>query len=350
VISPSVTLVVDDHDEASVATLRYFKERHWGDGLPVIAPTRDRVDAMMASQSLAPDHVVTILPPTESDATIELIAANAVMAGCEPAHFPVVVAAVEAAGDPKFNLQAINTTTNPVAPMMIVNGPVRIELDLNCSWNVLGPTYQANGVIGRALSLCMMNIAGRTPGVICKGTYKTPGAYTMCAAEYEEESPWEPLHVEHGFRADQSVVTLLGVAGDCNLIDVWSTDAEELATCLANMVSVQQGANLYNLGRGEVGLMLSPGHAKLLAGAFPKKSDLKVFLHDHARVAHGWVTPGMVEKLKHRGEYRDDERGVFVTGHPEQWLIFVAGGGGGYHSAYFHTIGLGFAVSRAVAA
>jgi len=345
--SLDVPLAIDEGHDPSVALFDYFREQQWGDGLPIIAPTPERVDAMIAGIR-APDEVVATLAPTESEATVEMVAANAVMAGCRPSHFPLVLAAVEAVADPRYNLRALNTTTNPVAPMVLVNGPMRRDLDLNGSWSVLGPSYHGNAAIGRALSLCMMNIAGRTPGTICKGTYKTPGAFTMCAAEYEEESPWEPLHVERGFGPDESTVTVIAVCGVSNLIDVWSLDGEDLAKSLAYMMSVQQGENYIAMGRGEIGLMVSPGHAKVLAQAFKTKAELQRFVHDHARIPHGWVTSHRAKTLKARGEWQEDERGVFVSGRPEQWLVFVAGGLGGYHSAYIHTFGDSYVSMRRV--
>ncbi len=336
----------DDAGIGDVAVLSYMNAHGWGDGLPVIAPTLPRVEQLLNYAGLSEDDVLGELPPSHGQATGLLVAANAVMAGCSPEHFPVVVAAIEAVADPHFSLLGVNTTTNPVVPLVIVNGPIRTELGLNMSYGVLGPGGPTNA-IARAVSLCMINIAGRIPGAGSRATYRVP-AGAMCAAEYEEASPWEPLHVERGYLPEQSTVTLMGIAGLSDLCDVWASDGEELATCLGNMMAAQVGTNWIRPNLGEIGLMLCPPHARVLADHFPTKRDLQEYLNEHCRLPESLITQKRGRQMTERDVYFADDKGTLVTHRPEQWLIFVAGGLGGYHSCHLHPFSATYAVTKAV--
>ena len=215
------------------AVFDYTYQKGWTDGLPVVPATPARVERMLATVDRKPEEIIAHLAPARLDATVEKVAVCAVMAGCRPEYFPAVLASVEAAGDPAYELYGVNTTTNPTVPMIIMNGPARISLDVNCSWGVLGPNKRANATIGRALSLAMINLAGRIPEVACKGTWKNPGGFTMCAGEYEEESPYEPLHVERGFNAEDSVVTAFAMtSGPVQIVDQESRQPDQMGGTL----------------------------------------------------------------------------------------------------------------------
>jgi len=336
--------VPDDTEAASNAAY----EAGWTDGLPIVPPTRERVDRMMAALGRRPDEVIANLSPDRADATIESVAINAVMAGCHPRHFPLVVASVEAVASPEYELFGVNTTTNPTVPFIIVNGPIRNELDINCSWSVLGPRKQANAVIGRALSLVMMNIAGRVPEQTCKATWKMPGAYTMCAGEYEEESPWAPLHVERGFQASQNTVTLMSPNAAFNMCDTESQNAEEL---LRNMVAAMLGTGGNNFfpfyGLGEVCIMMSPGHAKLIAETH-SKDDVRQYFLENLKIPVSYVSPRRVKMMEAAGHGQVEDGYVRYAKFAWQFLIFVAGGLGGYHSAGFTTFGDSRPVTRVI--
>ncbi|HEY4300777.1 MAG TPA: UGSC family (seleno)protein, partial [Candidatus Didemnitutus sp.] len=183
------------------------------DGLPVIPPTEERVARMMRGIELAPEREIAVLPPRGGRATVEKIAINAVMAGCLPEYLPVLVAAVRAMAQPQFNLIGIQTTTNPVAPLALINGPIRGRIGVHCGAGALGPGWRANATIGRALRLILINIGGAMPGEIDKSILGMPGKYSLCLGELEESSPWEPFHVEQGHSAGTSTVTLLSVQG-----------------------------------------------------------------------------------------------------------------------------------------
>src|SRR5205814_4857031 len=178
------------------------------DGLPVVPPTRERVQAMLAATSRARDELLGEMPPNYGRVTVEKAAVNAVMAGCRPEYLPVVLAATECACDPAFNLHGVATATHCSAPLIVVNGPVRQRIDLNCSSGVVAPGYRANATLGRALRLLMINVGGARPGEISMSTFGHPGRYTYCIGEHEEASPWPPYHVARGLPPGSSAVTL----------------------------------------------------------------------------------------------------------------------------------------------
>src|ERR1700730_17999819 len=154
-------------------------ERGFTDGLPVIPPTEAAVRAMLDAVGMQPNELIAVVPPEGGPATAEKVAVNAVMAGCLPEYFPVVIAAMRAVTEPKFNLLGVQTTTNPVGPVLIINGPVRTALKINSGRVCLGPGWRANATIGRALRLCLLNIGGCPPGEVDKAIHGMPGKFTF---------------------------------------------------------------------------------------------------------------------------------------------------------------------------
>ena len=205
-------------------------ERGWSDGLPVIPPTRERVAAMLGGRD--PIESLGEVPPAMGEATLERVAACAVLAGCRPEYFPVVVAAAQAALEPAFNLNGQAVTTQPAGQLVILNGPARETLGLNTSIGALGPGWRPNLTIGRALRLLVSLTGGGFPGRMDRATLGHPGKIGICLAESEEVSPWEPLHVERGFEADQSVVTVIACDAPISISDHRSPTPEELARVL----------------------------------------------------------------------------------------------------------------------
>src|SRR2546428_5660489 len=211
---PASFIEVDDSPEALLAA---FCEREWCDGLPVVPPTEERVRAMLG-EALA-ERSLGAMPPLWRQATLEKLAVNAVMAGCEPAYFPVVVAAVEAMLEPAFNLYGVQATTHPVAPLLIVHGPIARELGVHAGSGCFGPGFRANATIGRAIRLILMNLGGAWPGRYDMATQGSPAKFTYCIAEREDASPWGPL------RAGESAVTVFGGEAPHNVNDHVSTGA-----------------------------------------------------------------------------------------------------------------------------
>src|SRR3989338_5856393 len=147
------------------------------DGLPVVPPTRERVTLMLAGTARNRAELVGEVSPNYGRATVEKVAVNAVMAGCRPEYLPVVLAAVEAVCDDAFDLHGVSATTNSPSPLVVVNGPIRLALDINCGAGVLGSGWRANATIGRALRLVCVNVGGATPGVVSMSTLAHPGRY-----------------------------------------------------------------------------------------------------------------------------------------------------------------------------
>ena len=228
------------------------EQRGWSDGLPLVPPTVARVEAMLAATKRDRNEIVAHIAPGFGAATVERIAINAVMAGCRPEYLPVLLAAVEAVADEKFNLQGIQATTNPAAPWIIVNGPLAATLGVNAGLNCLGQGNRANATLGRALRLVLQNIGGALPGQMDRATHGQPGKYTFCCAENEAASPWQPLHVERGFNADENVVTVVGAAGTLNM-NSHSKDAADLlrAIALKSRLSDQQRLSLRRRAVGD---------------------------------------------------------------------------------------------------
>lgn len=190
------------------AVNRYFYRNGWTDGLAIAPPTEKAVAEMMTGTDLPPDHIVARLIPRLGKATVEKIAVNAVMAGALPTHMPVLIAAVQSLMDQRARFDTFGVSTGSWAPFFIINGPIRKDIHINCSSGALSPGDIANAAIGRAMGLIIKNIGGARKGIEDMGVLGNPGKYTLVLGEYEEESPWEPLHVERGFNREDSTVTL----------------------------------------------------------------------------------------------------------------------------------------------
>jgi hypothetical protein len=251
------------------------------DGLPILAPTAERVRAAVEASGRRGDAVIALVAPRHGRATVEKIAINAVMAGCRPEYLPVVIAAVEAITDPAFALEGVSGTTDAVAPLLVINGPVRAALDVNSGVGVFGPGWRANATIGRALRLVWANVGGATPGAISMSTFGQSGRYTYCIGEYEEESPWEPLHVEHGFAAGDSTVSVLAAEAPQVVADVRSRTARDVLTTIAR--SGEAIANHAVGGLGDTLLVVGPEHVRTIAADGWSKTDVRVFLWERMR-------------------------------------------------------------------
>ena len=188
------------------------------------------------------------VPPRQIVPTIQAMAANAVMAGCKPEYFPVVTAAMRGVLDPDFNLHGTLATTHSCAPMVMVSGPIRKELNINCGSNCFGQGWQANATIGRALGLMLLNIAGAKPGEMDRSTQGNPAKFTFCFGENEEENPWTPYHVQRGFAPTDSVVTVMSGEGPHNLNDHGSTTGDGLLTTFAGGMANPGANTVYGKG------------------------------------------------------------------------------------------------------
>ena len=180
----------------------------WTDGLPVVPPTEHRVGQFLEHAGLPASHVVGEIPERRREVTAGKVAANAVMAGCLPEHMPVVLAATQAMLDPVFNLVGPSSSMGGAAILVIVNGPVARDLNINSRNNLFGPGNRANATIGRSIRLILMNACAAVPGLFDRSVIGHPGKYTYCIAEAETDTHWTPLHVERGYAPEQSTVTV----------------------------------------------------------------------------------------------------------------------------------------------
>jgi hypothetical protein len=329
----------------------FFLEKAWSDGLPVVAPTVDRVDAMLGGHLDRADDVVAAVAPAFGGATYRAIAANAVMAGCLPEYFAVLVAAVRGVCAPEFNLGAIQATTHPVGPMIMVSGPVAGAIGMNSGTNAFGPGNRANATIGRALRLVLMTIGKGVPGVTDRATMGQPGKYTFCFAENAVESPWEPYHAGRGYSADTSVVTVFGAEGPQNINDLASVTGKELLKTITGTM-LHPGSNHHQFHVTEPFLALSPEHAAVLSRSGFTRESLQEFLFEHARLPISAYSQEKVDRYLVR--VRPDWFGpanqggvVPLAESPDAFQIAVVGGPG-THSMFVPSFGGTVAVSTVV--
>ncbi len=320
-------------DDDLEGIIDFMEDNGWSDGLPIIPPTVKRVDAMLAALGRDRSEIIAVLAPRYGEATLERIAVNAVMAGCRPAYFPLVVTAVEIMGQPEFPLLPINTTTNPVAIMCLINGPVRNELNINCSFGLLGPGWRANATIGRAIRLVQLNIAGSIPGRTTMSTQGSPGRYTMCFGEFEEKSPWPPYHVEQGFDPEDSTVTLAAVTGTTPTSDTSSKTADDLLITLSGTME-WSGVQTLRYGEGYGWLLLNPDHAEILGiRAGMSKAEVRRQLFERtSRFPLERLAPWEREYIRSEGRANGDTARVFPS--PDNIRVVVAGGPGGLHATF----------------
>jgi len=327
---------------------RLYRERRWGDGLPIIPPTAERVERMLCGTPRARHDLVAKIAPGYGAATVERIAVNAVLAGCEPEYLPLLIAATGAVAEPQFNLQGMQATTNPVAVWLVINGPVAQRLGVNATFNCIGQGAWANATIGRAMRLILQNIGGALPGEMDRATHGQPAKYTFCCAENEAANPWEPLHVERGYARGESTVTVVGAEGTMNM-NTHAKAGAELARVIAETM-VHPPSNEYVHG-GEPWLILSTEHADIFKRMGWSKNDVKRELWERSKMRAGRLSAKEMERAR---ASRTEELGSLtadtmlpISTSPDH-VYFVVAGGPGTHSVYVPCFGNTRAVTRAV--
>ena len=276
----------------------------WTDGLPVVPPTPKRVERMLSGTDRAPDERIAAVPPKWGRATVEKVAINAVMAGCKPEYLPLILTAVEAMTSEQFNLHGVQVTTSHVGPMLIVNGPIRKALEINDGFNLFGQGYRANATIGRALRLVCTNIGGALPGELDRAAFGHAGKYTCCIAEQEAASPWSPMHVDRGFQADDSTVTVFAAAGPQTVNDHGSNTAEGILNTISENIAAPGNSS------GETLLVIGVEHAKTISEDGFSKADIRRFIADTTQ------------------RYLAEDLLLMVAGGPAgRWSIIVPGWG-----------------------
>jgi hypothetical protein len=345
--APGAMLEVDDDPEA---VYEFLCAKGLSDGLPVIPPTPERVERMLSFCDRDFDQPVVKIPPRFGAATPIRVAANAVMAGCKPEYFPLVLLALEALAEEPYNLYGTQATTHPCTPMLIFNGPVARQVGLNSGHNVMGNYFRANAAIGRAVRLALVNIGAAIPGTGDMATQGTPAKFTFCVAENEAASPWEPLHVERGFPQDATTCTVIAAESPHNINDHESLTAEGILTMTAGTMTITGSNNAYYAGQPCVAF--GPEHAQTVAGGGLSKADVKQWLFERATLPMGRFSKEGIERRFRRklaDQYANAplDAPVRMFAKPEDLIVIVTGGAG-KHSAYIPTFGNTRSVTRAL--
>ena len=310
----------EDDIEACIA-------RGWSDGLPVVPPTPARVARMLTGTHRDAQEIVAVIPPDLAECTVEKVAVNAVLAGCEPSYMPVVLAAVEAACTDEFNMHGLLATTYFSGPVIVVNGPIAKRIGMNSGVNALGQGNRANSSIGRALQLVIRNVGGGRPGGVDRATLGNPGKLSFCFAEDEANSPWEGLAEEHGVEGD--AVTLFCGEGPRGVVDQISRTPESLAKSFAVCLRTVAHPKLV-LGFDAM-LIVSPEHASRFKEAGWTKQRLRDEIYANLNFPGAELIRGAqgIEEGLPEG-FKDATLPKFT---PNGLLIVHAGGGAGLFSA-----------------
>lgn len=328
----------------------YF-ERGWTDGLPIIPPTAALVEKTLAYCDRPWDVPVAKIAPRYGEATPIRLATNAVMAGCRPDYFPVIVAAIEALCDEPFNLYGLQATTHLVSPLVVVNGPIAKELGINAGYNAFGSGWRSNATIGRAIRLALVNIGGARPGAGDMATFGSPAKYSYLAAENEAESPWEPLHVERGFSGQASTVTVLGAECPHNVNDHQSITGAGILKTIAGTMATTGNNDVYNLEPHPL-IVIGPEHAKTIAADGFSKADVKRYIFENAVLPLSRFSQENIERrflvtFKDRYGSALSDKPVPMVQRAEDILVAVIGGSG-RHSAVIPSFGVTVPVTREI--
>ena len=301
------------------AVNRFYYRNGWTDGLPIVPPTEEAVAEMMTGTDLPADHVVAKVIPRLGKATVEKIAVNAVMAGALPTHMPVLIAAVQAFDDHKTRYDTFQVSTGSWAPFLVINGPIRNDIHINFGSGALSPGNIANAAIGRAIGLIAKNIGGARKAIEDMGVIGNPSKYSLVIGENEEETPWEPLQVERGFRKEDNTLTVFFPNNFLQNVPS-GTDADALARSLANLQPISMSA-----------LIVIPSHAKILADAGWTKESLKKFVIENSSRAPARATQDAVASEVLSAPpmaFNTEELMILVAGGPGAWMATLRSVGG----------------------
>lgn len=326
-----------------------YRRRRWSDGLPVVPATEEAVDEMLGAFEPWRESSLGPVPPRYGEATLEALAVNAVMAGCRPAHFATIVTAVEAMLRPEFNLYNIQATTHPVAPLLVVHGPIARELEINGSSGAFGPGPAPNGAIGRTIRLILQNVGGAHAGSGDRATQGSPSKFAFCCTENVAESPWPELHTTRGYRAESSCVTVVGCEGPQNVQDHESSEPGPLLDNVASTLG-HLGHNGWFLSKGtDCVVGLSPEHAAVIARAGWDRGDVQRYLYGRAMRSGDELTGGGLWKARDWPRWMNElaetgTRSVPAVRSPEDLLVLVVGGEG-KHSVVLPPFGASRAIT-----
>ena len=326
---------VIDIADMDVETFNEFaREQGWSDGMPLYVPTEAKV-AKFVETVRGDNRPYSPVPPRQVVPTIKAMAANAVMAGCKPEYFPVVTAAMRGVLEPDYNLHGTLATTHSCAPMVMVSGPIRKQLNINCGSNCFGQGWQANATIGRALGLMLLNIACAKPGEMDRSTQGNPAKFTFCFGENEEENPWTAYHVQRGFKPTDSVVKVMSGEGPHNLNDHGSTTGDGLLTTFAGGMATPGANTVY--GKGPSFIVIGPEHAATLKRDGFTIDTIREELWQRSRIHVSRVSKGNIDTYESTGHGPKGD--YFYIGRSPQDLHITVAGGPGKHSAFIPSFG-----------
>lgn len=306
-----------------MAAQEFYHSRNWTDGLPIVPPTAEAVEACLEWAMLPPEHLVGVEPVRARQITAEKLAVNSVMAGCLPMHFPLVVTAFTAMLQEPFLLHGATASTGGCAILTIINGPCRQELGMSGTFNALGSSDRATTAIGRAIRLALGNLLDVRPGDVDRSTLGHPGKISYCVAEDEEDSPWLPLAEERGVPQHASAVTVMSAGAPRQIMNEWTTDpAEILDTFVAEIKACMRHYSIY---AGNYALIVPPQLRTHFGAAGWSKADIRAYVYEKAVVhRRDWADCGKGAVVGSRGdtEYR-------ALSEPDDLLVVAAGGPAG---------------------
>ena len=333
---PAVAPRIHEAPDDLLAAIDYCYEQGWTDGLPVVPPQVDRVKAMLAADSRPAETVISHHPATGLDLSLHSAAVNAVMAGCLPEHFPVLVAAFEAMDRPEFNFHGSTASTGGSAPLLIVSGPYADEIGMNADVNLFGPGNRANSTIGRAVRLILRNVFQMIPGISDKSTQGNPGKYSFCIAERARGNPWPLLCEAQGYPPGVSSVTVFAGGGFCNVENHGGSTPEHVLGAVADAM-----ANYGCITLGQSAVILAPEHMRILADAGWSRADAQSFLFRSARRSvDGMRSVGKYRQVEYDKQHDAAAHALVEPGFvhrgmtPDDILITMGGGDAGGHSCF----------------
>src|SRR5471032_1122757 len=274
----SAAFEVDDAFEAN----ELFQRNGWTDGLPIVPPTEAGVLRFLAAAELQPNDTIGVEPVRRRRITAEKVAIAALMAGCLPDYMPVVVAIIKALCQPELGLHGSTASTGGSAPMIVVNGPIRLALGMNTTHNALANASRANATIGRSVRLFLLNVLGGVPGQLDRSTLGHPGKFTFCVAEDEEDSEWLPLSVERGVPAGSSAVTALQVESPHQIMNEWTHDPKEILDTYA--AAMRSNMLTYSIWEGNYAIVIPKQHRDIFNDAGWSKANIREYVFEVARV------------------------------------------------------------------
>ncbi len=311
-----------------------FFERGWTDGLPIVAPTPDRVEAMLEAGGVAAEVVLGSVAERGLDVSAGEAAINAVMAGCPAQAFPVVLTSLEALLDPAFNAHSVLSSTGGAALCTIVSGPLANRIGMNATHGVLGPGNRANATIGRALRLVAINVLDSRPGLMDATSIGSPAKYTLCFAEDDPPAPWEPLRVSLGYGLEDTTVTLIATEGPRQVANMLNGDGHAVLRTLAAAMRNPTG---FSVGKGGQGaIVLGPEHRIALLEAGISRTDAGAELARASRVTVEALEAAgiVVEEGSQHDMTPGPDGGMPTVEGPDDVLIVTAGAGGAGWSAW----------------